>query len=132
MQHAAADVRPLLERLRADGFDLQVHGDRLRVRPMSRITPTLRAELDRAKPALIELLEPPRGFVTLRNGPTLPVEAIELAIALEERHIPLQTDDNHQFIVPDDPRLTVADQAAINRWRHHLGAVVEYVAPEIT
>jgi hypothetical protein len=131
MQTTAADVEPLLDRLRTDGFDLEVYGGRLRVRPVSRITPALRAELDRAKPALMALLAPPRGFVTLKGGPTLPVEVIELAIALEERHIALRTDDNHEFIVPNDPRLTATDRAAILRWRHHLGAIVEYVAPEI-
>jgi hypothetical protein len=61
----------------------------------------------------------------------LPVEAIELALDLERRGIPLAADADHQFVVPNDPRLNEADYAAIARWRHHLGAVVDYRAPEV-
>lgn len=73
----------------------------------------------------------PRAFIALKNGPTLPVEVIELALQLEGRGIPLTTDANHQFVIPNDSRLTEADYAAISRWRLHLGAAVEYRAPEV-
>ena len=73
-----------------------------------------------------------RGFVALKGGLTLPVEVIELALDLERRGIPLATDANHQFIVPNDPQLTGADYVAIRRWRLHLGAAVEYRAPELS
>jgi hypothetical protein len=63
---------------------------------------------------------------------TLPVEAIELALDLERREIPLATDAAHQFIVPQDARLTAEDREGIARWRHHLGAIVEYRAPELS
>jgi hypothetical protein len=73
----------------------------------------------------------PRAFLTLTGGLTLPVEVIELVLNLERRGIPLVTDADHQFIIPNDPTLTVTDRASIARWRHHLGAAVEYRAPEI-
>ena len=69
--------------------------------------------------------------MTLKNGPTVPAAAIALAIDLEARGIPLATDPDHQFIVPTDSRLTPADDAAIARWRSHLGALVDYRAPEV-
>ena len=76
-------------------------------------------------------LATPRGFVTLRHGLTVPVEALLLALDLEQRGISLATDDNHQLVVPVDVRLTSDDRVAIQRWRYHLGAIVEYQAPEV-
>jgi len=73
----------------------------------------------------------PMEFVPLKGGLTIPVPALRLALDLEERGIPLATDTDHQFIVPDDPRLTSADRAAIQRWKLHLGAIVEHQAPEL-
>jgi len=80
----------------------------------------------------------PRGFVTLKPdvntsfAPILPVEAFELALELERRGIPLATDANHQFIVPQNARLTDTDYLAITRWRRHLAVIVEYRAPEVS
>jgi len=68
--------------------------------------------------------------MTLKGGLTVPLPALQLAIDLEARGIPLATDANHQFIVPADDRLTLADLAAVQRWHMHLGAIVEYRAPE--
>jgi hypothetical protein len=48
------------------------------------------------------------------------------------RGIPLATDADYRFIVPADARLTAADRAAIARWFHHLGAILEYRAPELS
>ena len=70
-------------------------------------------------------------FVTLKGGLTIPVPALQLALDLEAREIPLATDADHQFVVPDDPRLTNEDRAAIHRWRLHLGAIVQYRVPEV-
>lgn len=114
------------------GIRLEARGDRLHVEaPAGVVTPDLRDQLTQRKPALLARLAPPRGVITLKNGPTLPVEALELALDLERRGIPLATDANHQFVVPTDPALSEADHAAIARWRHHLAAAVEYRAPEI-
>src|SRR5579864_6504341 len=50
---------------------------------------------------------PPRDrFVTLTGGLTIPAVALYLALDLEARGISLVTDADHQFLVPDDPRLT--------------------------
>jgi hypothetical protein len=87
------------------------------------------AQSDEIQAALDRLA--PRGFIALKGGLVLPVEVIELALDLERRGIPLATDADHQFIVPNDSRLTETDCAAITRWRLHLGAAVEYRAPEV-
>lgn len=114
------------------GIVLQFVGGRLVFdAPKGAMTEVLRAQLDHHKPTLVALLAPPRAFVTLQRGPTLPVEAIELALALEARGIPLRTDNEHQFIVPSDPRLSPEDHAVIGRWRQYLGSILEYQA-EIT
>jgi hypothetical protein len=125
------DAPALLKQLRTEGFELKAEGDALLVRPTDRLTPALREQLTRLKVALLALLRPSRRYVTLANGPTLPAEALELALDLECRGIPLHTDANHQFVMPDDERLTDGDRRAIERWRPHLSAAIEYEAPEI-
>jgi hypothetical protein len=120
---------PLLDRLQADGFQLQTFGDRLRIRPAERVTPSLRDEITRHRAEILLALQP--RFVFLKGGLTVARAALLLALDLEERGIELRTDADRQFIVPDDPRLTAADRAAIERWRHHLGAIVEYEPPEV-
>jgi hypothetical protein len=114
------------------GIRLEARGERLHVEaPPGAVTPALREALTTHKPALLVLLAPSRAFVTLRGGLTVPAEALQLALDLEARGIPLRTDADHQFIIPRDPTLTEADQVAIRRWRHHLGAIVDYQAPEV-
>jgi hypothetical protein len=111
---------------------LAVHGDRLRVQaPVGTITPSLRQGIALHKWELLDRLSPSSRYITLKNGQTLPVVAVQLALDLERRGIPLHTDANHQFIMPDDERLTDADRRAIQRWRLHLSAIVEYEAPKI-
>jgi hypothetical protein len=122
----------LLEHLRADGFELAVNGGRLRIRPADRVTADLRESLAHHRTALLNILRPPRAYVTLKGGPTVPVEPVELALEFERRGIRLATDSDHQLVVPDhDGRLTEDDRASLQRWRHHLGAILEYQAPEI-
>jgi hypothetical protein len=122
----------LLEATERLGIRLEARGDRLHVEaPAGTVTPELRDALTRQKRVLLAQFAPPRGFITLKNGPTLPVDVIELALGLEKRGIPLDVDDAHQFVVPDHLALTDEDRAAIVRWKHHLGAAVEYRAPEI-
>jgi hypothetical protein len=72
----------------------------------------------------------PVAFVTLTGGLTIPVPALRLVLDLEARGIPLETDADHQFVVPKDERLTADDLVNIQRWRAHLGAIVDYRAPE--
>jgi hypothetical protein len=116
---------------RDTGIVLTADGDRLRVdAPAGAMTPELRGALVQHKPALLVVLQPMQ-FISLHGGLVLPEPAFRLVLDLEARGITLTTDPDHQFIIPNDPRLTEADRAAIARWRHHLGAAVEYHAPEI-
>jgi hypothetical protein len=96
------------------------------------MTPELRKALAEHKAALLDALVPATEFVSLKGGLTVPVAAVLLALDLERRGIPLATDSAHQFIVPTDDRLTDEDHAGMARWRHHLGAIVEYRAPEVS
>jgi hypothetical protein len=106
---------------------LEVQGDRLVVdAPMGAVTPELRAELVRHKAALVALLG--RAFVTLKNGPTLPLPAIALAVDLERRGIRLSLDSSGQVAIAPTAALTDIDRVSISRWRLHLGAIVAYVA----
>ncbi len=120
----------LLTVVRAADIRLEARGDRLVFdAPHGALTPELRAALAEQKPALLAWLAPVE-FVTLKGGLTIPVPALRLALDLEARGIPLATDADHQFVVPKDERLTADDLVNIQRWRAHLGAIVDYRAPE--
>jgi hypothetical protein len=67
----------------------------------------------------------------LKNGPTLPAPAVVLALDLEARGFRMSVDAAHQFQIEPAAGLTDGDRAAIARWRHYLGAIIEYRAPEI-
>ena len=119
----------LLQTCRQAGILLVVDGDALAVNaPKGKLTPELRDQLAHQKPAILALLEPCTQFVELKGGIAVPAPALRLAWSLEERSIPLAVDADHQFIVPTDPRLTLADQAGISRWHRHLAALIEYAA----
>jgi len=120
----------LLTVVRAADIRLKARGDRLVFdAPHGALTPELRAALVQQKAALLMRLAPVE-FVTLKGGLTIPVPALRLALDLEARGIPLATDADHQFVVPKDERLTADDLVNIQRWRAHLGAIVDYRAPE--
>jgi molybdopterin converting factor small subunit len=120
----------LLTVVSAADIRLEARGDRLVFdAPHGALTPELRAELVHQKPALLAWLAPVE-FVTLKGGVTIPVPALRLALDLEARGIPLATDADHRFIVPQDERLTADDLVNMQRWRAHLGAIVDYRAPE--
>jgi len=112
---------------RTHDIALEVQGDRLVVdAPIGTLTPEHIAELARHKPALMALLT--QTFVTLKNGPTLPMPAIALALDLERRGFRLSLDADGHVIVEPTATLTETDLAAIRRWRLHLGAIVAYSA----
>ena len=109
---------------------LEARGDRLVFdAPHGALTPDLRTALAEQKPALLAWLAPVE-FVTLKGGLTIPVPALRLAVDLEARGIPLATDADRQFVAPKDGRLTADDLVSMQRWRAHLGAIVDYRAPE--
>jgi hypothetical protein len=121
----------LLAAVRQAGINLSTDGHTLKFNaPRNAMTAALRGALLEHKAALLALLAPVE-FEDLKGGLVVPRPALRRARDLEERGIPLATDIDHQFIVPDDPRLTAADRAAIARWRHHLGAIIEYRVPEV-
>jgi hypothetical protein len=64
-------------------------------------------------------------FVTLKSGLTLPVAALQLAWALEDRGLHFSADGDILSVGPGD-RLTDADRAQIRRWKTHLLALVGY------
>ena len=115
----------LMQELHADGFELQAVGDRLQIRPSERVTPELRERLAERRAELLSLLTP-REFVSLKNGPTLPLPVLQLAWSLETRGFALTaTADGVLTVTPVDA-LTGQDRAAITRWRSHLVALTEY------
>jgi hypothetical protein len=64
-------------------------------------------------------------FVTLRDGVTLPVAALQLAWGLEDRGLHFSIDGDVLTVGPGD-RLTDDDRALIRRWKPHLLALVRY------
>ena len=122
----------VLTMARAAGILLEVRGDILHVEgPRGALTPVLRDALALHKPALLARLAPIRGvFVTLKNGPTLPVEVIEMALDLERRGFRQSVDRDGRYQVEPATELTEADRAALVRWRLHLGAIVSYGTTE--
>jgi hypothetical protein len=128
-------ARQLLVEVGRRGIRLEARAGRLRFEaPRGTMTPELRDALQQHRHAVLDVLSTAPetlNFIPLKGGLVVPEPALHLALDLEIRGIPLRTDTDHQFIVPSDPRLTEADLAAIARWRHHLGALVEYRAPEV-
>lgn len=121
----------LLVTARAAGIRLEVQGDRLVYRaPKGALTPELRDQLVRNKPALLNLLAQPVEFVTLKGGLIVAVPALRLALDLEDRGCQLAVDDpTGEVVVTPAARLTDEDRAAVHRWRFHLAAIVDYRAP---
>lgn len=109
---------------------LQVEGDRLVVdAPAGALTPELRDQLVRYKPALLARLAPV-ALISLRGGLVVPAPALLLALDLERRGFRLSLDAADQVVVIEPTEaLTDLDRAGIARWRHHLGVIVAYEAP---
>jgi TubC N-terminal docking domain len=123
-------VPGLLHRLRAEGFELALDGDRLRIRPAGRVTPELREAIHRHKAELLRVLAPVE-YVMLRGGLTLPLPALQLAWNLEERGFRLGVTPGGEFVVNQQTALTEADRLAIERWRGHLAAIAAHQAPTV-
>ncbi len=116
----------LLTTSRQAGIYLEAAGEKLRYEaPPGTLTPALRDTLTQHKAELLSLLT--RQFVTLRNGPTLPLAVIQLAWSLEDRGFELTLTPNGDLRVTPTAALTESDQIAIARWRQHLRALAEYV-----
>ena len=62
-------------------------------------------------------------FVMLKGNVIVPVEAVRIALDLEQRGLQLRLDGDGLSIGPPD-RITAEDQASIRRWRFHLCAIL--------
>ena len=122
----AESAPALIRQLRAEGFELAAHGDRLRIRPGELVTPELRDTLARHKTALLSLLTPPE-FITLRGGLTLPRSVLQLVWDFERRGFSLGVTPGGDVEIQPAAALNDRDRAAIQQWRRHLAAVVHYV-----
>jgi hypothetical protein len=70
-------------------------------------------------------------FVVLKGGLTLPLEALRLAWALEDRGATFAV-DGEDLVVDGPPGfLTDNDQLAIRRWKRHLMAIATYRPLEV-
>jgi hypothetical protein len=75
--------------------------------------------------------DPAAAFVVLKGGLTLPLEALRLALALEDRGATFAI-DGEDLVVDGPPGfLTEDDRIAIRRWRVHLKAIATYHPPEV-
>jgi hypothetical protein len=74
---------------------------------------------------------PVTAFVVLKGGLTLPVEALRLALALEDRGATFAVDGDDLVVDGPPGFLTEDDRIAIRRWRVHLKAITTYQAPEV-
>jgi hypothetical protein len=75
--------------------------------------------------------DPAAAFVVLKGGLTLPLEALRLALALEDRGATFAVDGEDLVVDGPSGLLTDADQVAIRRWKLHLMAMATYRPPEL-
>jgi hypothetical protein len=66
------------------------------------------------------------ALVTLKGGLSVPLEAFELALSLEQRGATFRPDGAELIVDTDDGVLTEADRVAITRWKGHLIAIAAY------
>ena len=123
----------LLHHARAAGLVLTPEGDRLRVRPSERLTPTLRAALLAHKPAVVALLRAAGSRddlaerVTLRGCLVVSLRALRLGWQLEARGLVLSVRDGHLHVTPED-RLTALDRDRLDRHYDDLLTLARYDA----
>jgi hypothetical protein len=67
-------------------------------------------------------------YVTLKGGPTLPVEPILLALELEQRGFRMTREDGDVLNVQPHERLTAEDCQRIRRWKTHIITLLDYDA----
>jgi hypothetical protein len=70
-------------------------------------------------------------FVVLKGGLAVPLEALQLAWALEGRGATFAVDGDDLVVEGARGLLTEADRAAIRRLRGHLKAIASYCGPEV-
>jgi AAA domain len=94
---------------------------------------------DLGRVAILDGVQDPRGdrlfnlqtdlaapdFVTLIDGPIVPLEAVRLALAFEDRGVVLGVRDGDLCVGPSH-LLTEADRVETRRWRDHLKTIATY------
>lgn len=69
-------------------------------------------------------------FVTLRNGLVLPIQAVRLALDLENRGIRLEADDDGLAVSPKH-LIRDEDRVEIRKYRNHLMVIATYVEERV-
>ena len=119
-------VAEVLVACRDGDIRLQAAGERLRFdAPTGVLTPQLHEALRQHKPELLTLLA--SQFVTLRDGPTVPLPALQLAWSLESRGFAVEWTAPGDVRVSPADGLSAKDRFLIDHWRAHLAALTEYV-----
>jgi hypothetical protein len=70
-------------------------------------------------------------FVTLIDGPVVPLAALRLAWSLEDRGLTLRLDKAGGLLVGPGVQLTAEDRALIHAHRDELIALVRYTPPGV-
>ena len=65
------------------------------------------------------------NFVTLKNGPTLPLEPWLLALRLEAKGLRLSVEGD-ELVVQPGGHLSTEERPEIRRWKLHLMAIAAY------
>jgi hypothetical protein len=128
----ATSVLREVERL---GIALSARGTRLHVEAIpGRITTALREGLREHKHEILAMLAAPHSIelASLRGGLVVPSPALRLALDLEARGFALRLDPELAVVIEPVEDLSPEDLVGIQRWRHHLGAIVQYQPPELS
>jgi hypothetical protein len=70
-------------------------------------------------------------LVVLKGGLSVPVAALRLALALEDKGCVFRVDDDGVLLVGPRDKLSESDRAAIRQWRDDLARIVSYTAPVV-
>lgn len=68
----------------------------------------------------------PSSLVTLRGGPAVPEDVLQLAWRLAEQGVDLQVNETGRLLVGPRSRITDADRQAIREHKQMLTTVVKY------
>jgi hypothetical protein len=72
------------------------------------------------------------NYVTLAGGLTVPLAALQVLWALEDRGVQLQLEGTDGIVARPKQLLTDADRAEIRRYRWHVLAILSYQPKELS
>ncbi len=70
------------------------------------------------------------AFVLLSGGLAVPVEALKVCWTLEAKGVRLLRDGGDLIVRPKGS-ITDAERAELLRWKRHVLALLDYIAPEV-